>query len=93
MLGTDLISFILSQFFGLYLLILSLILFAREGKYRQLIQTLDPKSGTLVLAGLIGLMLGLFFVGLHNVWVIKPVITITLFCWLVLLLGKAYQSP
>lgn len=84
MLGTHLVSFILSQFFGLYLLIIAVIMFLRVERYRQLAHKLNPDSGTILLGGLIGLMLGLFFVGIHNVWVFKPTVVITMACWLIL---------
>ncbi len=46
---------------------------------------MEPERGTIVLAGLIGLLLGLFFVGVHNVWVLNPILFVTLLCWLVLI--------
>ena len=85
MLGTHVVSFILSQFFGLYLLILGLIMIIRVGRHRQLAHKLNPDSGTILLGGLIGLMLGLFFVGIHNVWIFKPTVFITIVCWLILI--------
>lgn len=85
MLGTHLISFILSQFFGMYLMIFGLLMLLRAAQYRRLINSLNPQSGTLLLGGLIGLMLGLFFVGIHNVWELKPTLFITLMCWFVLI--------
>ena len=84
MLGAQLISFILSQFFGLYLLIIGVIMFVRVRQYRQLLDTSDPNSPVILLGGLIGLLLGLFFVGIHNVWVLKPTLFITLMCWFLL---------
>src|SRR3990167_3102687 len=84
MLHTYLISFILSQFFGLYLLIVAVIMFTRVSQYRQLLQNMKPDSGTILLGGLVGLMIGLMLVGIHNVWMLKPIVFITLLCWLVL---------
>lgn len=82
--GAHLISFILSQFFGVYLLIVAVIMFTRVRQYRQLVQTMNPNSGTILLGGLLGLMVGLFLVGIHNIWVFEPIVFITLSCWFIL---------
>lgn len=81
------ISFILSQFFGLYMLIIAFLMFYRVNEYRQMVQMMNPHSGTLLLAGLIGLMLGMILVGLQNVWVFQPKVFVTMICWLVLILS------
>ena len=85
MLGSPMTSFVLSQFFGLYLLIVAIIMISRVHAYRRMAQKMDPESGTLVLVGLIGLLLGLFFVGIHNVWIFNPILIVTLLCWLTLM--------
>ena len=81
------ISFALTQFFGLYFLIIASIMFTRVTQYRLLVQKMNPESGTILLGGLIGLMLGLFLVGLHSIWLVQPVVVITLICWAVLILS------
>ena len=81
------VSFIMSQFFGLYMVIIAIIMLGRAKAYRQLVQKMDPQSGTVLLAGLIGLFLGMCFVGLHNVWVWAPIIYITLLSWMILILS------
>ena len=87
MFESKLLSFILSQFIGLYVFIVAVIMFIRARQYRQLVNKMKPDSGVMLLGGLIGLMLGLFLVGIHNVWVFRPIVCITLVCWLVLLLS------
>ncbi len=87
MFETKLISFILSQFIGLYAFIVAVIMFIRAREYRQLVNKMNPDSGTILLAGLMGVLLGLLLVGIHNVWVFKPIVFITLVCWLVLLVS------
>jgi len=91
-LGTHLISFILSQFFGIYMLIVALIMLIRVRHYRELVLKMKPDSGTILLGGLIGLMLGLFFVGIHNVWIFEPTAFLTLLCWLVLILSVLWLA-
>lgn len=85
MLRANVISFILSQFLGLYSVIVAVIMFIRVRQYRELVQKMKPESGTLLLGGLFGLMVGLFLVGIHNIWVFKPIVYITVVCWAILL--------
>lgn len=85
MLGTPLLSFVMSQFFGLYMLIIAIIMFSRAPYYRQLVQKMDPQSGTVVLAGMIGLAVGMLCVGLHNVWTLKPSTMVTIISWFILI--------
>jgi hypothetical protein len=84
MVDTILDSFLLSQIFGLYCVILAIIMLSRAVFYRNLIAHMDLKYGTFIVASLFGLLLGLLLVGMHNVWVFKPRVLITLFCWFIL---------
>lgn len=86
------VSFILSQFFGLYILVVALLMFIRAHQYRQLAQKMKPDNGMILLGGLIGLMLGLFLVGIHNYWVLEPKVFITLMCWIVLVLSVLWLA-
>ena len=87
-----LLSFVMSQFFALYMLIMAIIMFSRVPQYRQLVLKMDPRSGTIVLAGMIGLAVGMLCVGLHNVWLLKPAIGVTIFSWLILVLSILWLS-
>ena len=85
MIGTVFSALVLAQLLGLCSLIMAIVLYSRVAFYRRLIQRLDPESGTIVLSAFIGLLLGLFFVGMHNVWVWGPGVGLTLICWGILM--------
>ena len=92
MLGTPLTSFVLSQFFGLYLLIVGIIMLSRVNAYRRMAQKMKPQSGTIVLAGLIGLFFGMIFIGIHNIWNVTPMVVVTLICWLVFIVSLLFLA-
>ncbi len=92
MMVTPIISFVMSQFLGLYMLVIAVVMLSRASAYRQLVQKMDPQSGTIVLGGMIGLLLGMGMVGLHNVWVLGPVVLLTVISWLVLILSVLWLS-
>lgn len=74
-------SFILSQVFGVYLLIIAIVLLSRVQFYRDIINQLQPNNPCLILAASLGLFLGLLLIDLHNVWVLAPRVIITVLCW------------
>jgi hypothetical protein len=85
MVDTILDSFLLSQIFGLYCVIIGIIMLSRSDFYRPLIAKMELKYGAFIVASLFGLLLGLLMVGMHNVWVLKPRILVTLICWFILI--------
>ncbi len=85
MLSQGVITFVLTQLFGVYIIVMSIVLFIRAQSYRKLVQNMNPESGTIVLAGAFGLLLGIFFVGIHNLWVLEGYVLITMLCWLILI--------
>jgi hypothetical protein len=92
MLKVHLLSFILSQFFGVYWLILAVVMFYRAPYYRRMVKKMNPESGTILLGGLLGLMFGLFFVGIHNLWAFQPTVLVTLVCWFILIFSLLWLS-
>lgn len=86
------IAFKLSQFFGLYMVILAFVMFNRVHMYRRLIEKMDPESGTILLGALVGLVFGLFFVGINNDWRLTPGITVTLIEWTVLIVSLLWLA-
>lgn len=80
----SLIAFQLSQFYGLYMVILAFVMFNRVHIYRQLIKNLNPESGTILLGALVGIAFGLILVGVNNVWTLTPVILVTILSWIIL---------
>ncbi len=92
MYGSALYSFILSQIFGIYFIITAVIMLSRVVYYRQLIADLTTESSLIVLGGWLGLLLGLCLVGVHNIWVLKPRVALTLVCWLILIKSLLWLS-
>lgn len=78
-------SIILGQIIGLYLVITSIIMIARAKYYRTLLTNLKVGSSTMVGMASFGLMLGLFLVVIHNVWVMKPELLVTIVAWIILI--------
>lgn len=82
-----LLTFIFSQVFGMYLLILAIIFAGRAHHYRALIQSIDPNGPGLFLGSVLGLLAGLFLVTIHNFWGALFVDVLTLFFWFILILS------
>lgn len=85
MLGPQFHTMILAQVFGLYLLIMSVIMVCRVEFYRAMINKIKIDSGAVMIGASFGLMLGLFLVDIHNFWVLRPRLIVTIFSWLILL--------
>ncbi len=92
MFGAVLHSFILAQVFGLYLIIMAVILLSRVKFYREFIQNLTTNSGGLVTGASVGLMLGILLVVIHNNWVMAPQVFVTIICWYVLIKSILWLS-
>ncbi len=92
MFGSIINSFFLSQILGLYLIISAIIMWSRADFYRDLVRHIDLKHGTLIIGASFGMLLGLFLVDIHNIWVFKPRVVVTLFCWLVLVQSILWLS-
>lgn len=78
-------SYILGQIFGLYLIIMAIIMLARARYYRDMIRNLKPVSGSVVFGATYGLLLGLFLITVHNHWVWEPDVIVTFLAWLILI--------
>lgn len=75
-------TFVLSQVFGLYLLIMALILFAQADYYRALIQEIKAPGISFMINASLGLLIGLFLIIIHTEWVFAPRVVVTILCWL-----------
>jgi len=85
-------SFVLSQMFGMYLLIMAFILFARSDYYRPMIQKIKTPGAGIMMHASLSLFIGLFLVIIHNVWVFEPRVVITIFCWVYLIKSIAWLA-
>lgn len=78
-------SFVLAQVFGLYLLVMVVVLLSRASFYKELVQRMEPHSPGLIVGGSFGLMLGLLLVVIHNIWVLEPRVAVTIVSWIILI--------
>lgn len=85
MIGSALHSFIFAQVFGLYFVIMSIILLSRADYYKTMIKKLKAPTSGGVIAASLWLFVSLFLVVMHNIWVAGPRTYITLICWLFLI--------
>ena len=87
MVATAYSIFAVSQILGVYLVIMSIILFSRKSFYSSLIKNMKADNEVIFLAASIGLLLGIVLVGAHNTWVLAPHLMLTLLSWMVLILS------
>jgi len=85
MFGSLFHSFVLAQIFGLYMLIMAIVMLSRVNYYREVIQGIQPHTPIIPISAASGLMLGLFLVIIHNIWVMEPRVIVTLICWFILI--------
>jgi len=85
-------SFLLAQLFGLYMVIMAIILLCRVRFYRSLVAGMSAQSGGLIISASFGLMLGLFLVLIHNFWVMEPRVVITVVAWFILIKSILWLS-
>lgn len=76
---------ILSTGLGLYMLIMAFIFFIRADYYRALVSKIKAPSIGIMLTASLGLLIALFLVLLHNVWVFDPRVAVTIACWMFLI--------
>jgi hypothetical protein len=88
----SLYTLFLAQIMGLYMVIMPIILIQRRELYRNLLRGVDKPNLALMTGASIGLILGLILVDVHNIWVWKPQIVITLVSWLVLIKSILWLS-
>lgn len=79
MLNSPLYTYLLAEAFGLYFIIMSIILLSRENYYRKLM-TKEPHYPSLLSCSL-SLFLSILLVLIHNFWALQPRLLVTLVCW------------
>ncbi|MCH9756923.1 MAG: hypothetical protein K0U37_07020 [Gammaproteobacteria bacterium] len=82
MIGSHFQSFLFGQVFGLYFVIMSIIFLSRADYYKALIAKLEAPASGVMMSASIFLFIGLFLVLVHNLWLFKPVVMVTVICWL-----------
>ena len=85
-------SVILAQFLGLAMVITSIILLSRAQFYRDMLKSTKPDSGAVCLSSYVGLLLGIFLVVVHNLWVPGFRTVVTVICWIILIRSILWLS-
>ncbi|MDF1678409.1 MAG: hypothetical protein P1U32_06930 [Legionellaceae bacterium] len=85
MIGSYFHSFLFSQVFGLYFVIMSIILLSRADYYKEMIANLKTLGIGSMMAASLALFIGLFLVVLHNIWVLQPRVLVTILCWAIVI--------
>lgn len=80
-------SIILARFLGIFFLIWGLAALVNHERWHGAIDELVKSKMMQLIAALIPLILGSFFVAVHNVWVKNWTVSITIMGWLFLLGG------
>lgn len=81
------ISIFLAKFFGLYAVLTALPMLVSPQLTRERYEGFLNNDPVMKLAGIFTLILGVFLVVLHSVWVPNWRVVVTLVCWLVLIEG------
>ncbi|MDX2346480.1 MAG: hypothetical protein QNK11_06400 [Legionella sp.] len=85
MIGSYFQSFLFAQVFGLYFVIMSIILISRADYYKVMIGKLKTPGPGLMMTASLSLFVSLFLVVVHNIWVFGPRVYVTIICWLFLI--------
>lgn len=86
------LSLFLAQFFGLYFVITSAVLFLRKKEIPKFSEDIIKNRELSFVAGAMTTILGLFLVLIHNVWVNGWAIIITILSWATLIKGVALMT-
>jgi len=78
-------SFMISHIFGLYMIIVAIVMLSRVNHFRSMIAKVQADDIALYISASFGLLLGIFLVDMHNLWVFRPRVLVTLLCWVILI--------
>jgi hypothetical protein len=90
MIGSTFQSYLFAQAFGLYFVIMAVMLLSRENYYRNKL-TQEPSYPSFLSCSL-ALFISILLVLLHNVWVFQPRVAVTIVCWLFLIRSVLWLS-
>ena len=85
-----LISYLLAQVIGVYLVFVGLVLILRYNELRHIIIEVFNNRALIFVGGIFTLLIGLVIVLSHNIWETNWVVLITIAGWFTLLKGLAY---
>jgi len=85
-------SLLLEQTFGFYFLIIAIIMVARAGYFRQLINNLNSDSPLIMVMSSFALLIGIAMVIVHNLWFWRFELIITIIAWLIVIKSILWLS-
>lgn len=81
MLHLSLHSLVIEQVLGFYFLIMGIVFIARANYYRDVINDLQNHSALIVTIATFSLLLGIFLIVIHNIWIWRFEVIVTLIAW------------
>jgi hypothetical protein len=81
-----------AQIIGVYLIITSIVMLTRADYYREMLTHIKEGSSTVVVAAIFGLILGIFLVFTHNIWIMESEVLVTLVAWSLLIKSVLWLS-
>lgn len=87
-----LLTLLLAKVFGLYLIIMAIVMLSKRNFVQSAIQKLNADDPIVLATSSSGLLLGLFLVALHNHWVYGLEAAITVLAWFILIKSILWLS-
>lgn len=81
------VSIFLAKYFGIYLFLVSTTVLFEPLQYKSMVKNFKENDGLVALGAILSLMLGLFLVLIHSIFVYDWRIIITILCWLIFIKG------
>src|SRR5690242_2595283 len=81
------VSIFLAKALGLYVLIMAIMMFAKEKKVKVIVKEMCSDPAMMFLSGCMTLIIGILLVNVHNMWFSDWRILITLIAWITLIKG------
>ena len=78
-------TMLLSKLFGVYLVILAIVMLGQARYYRALLVDFTQHRHLIFMCATSSLLLGIFLVLIHNFWNMHPRVLLTLFAWWILI--------
>lgn len=77
----------LTELFGLFFVIMAIVLLSRREYYQNVFNNTKNDNPIIMLTATIGLLIGMILIGLHGGFELKHRVAISIMCWLVFING------
>ncbi len=88
----DFYSFILAEIFGIFILIMTIIMLSKREYYEKMISKLQADNPVIFVGASFSLLLGVALVETHSVWELKYRLAVTLFSWVLFIASIFWLS-